>query len=77
MQNIAAVAAAGQPNRPPQARSPRGDLVHLRELIEAGKLRTYIDRTYPMDEIVEAHRYVDQALKRGNVVITVDHGDGV
>jgi NADPH:quinone reductase-like Zn-dependent oxidoreductase len=54
----------------------REDLVHLRELIEAGKLRTYIDRTYPMEDIVEAHRYVDQALKRGNVVISMDRGEG-
>jgi NADPH:quinone reductase-like Zn-dependent oxidoreductase len=54
----------------------REDLVHLRELIEAGKLRTYIDRTYQMEEIVEAHRYVDQALKMGNVVISMDRGEG-
>jgi NADPH:quinone reductase-like Zn-dependent oxidoreductase len=43
----------------------------LRALIEAGELRTVIDRRYDLDEIVEAHRYVDSGRKRGNVVVRV------
>jgi alcohol dehydrogenase len=46
-------------------------LTLLRELVEAGRFRPVIDRTYPLEEIVEAHRYVDTGRKKGNVAITV------
>jgi NADPH:quinone reductase-like Zn-dependent oxidoreductase len=49
------------------------DLIFLKPLIESGKIKSVIDRCYPLEEIAEAHRYVDTGQKQGNVAITLEH----
>jgi NADPH:quinone reductase-like Zn-dependent oxidoreductase len=55
-------------------RYTKQDVLLLKELVEAGKYRPVIDRTYPLEDVVEAVRYVETEQKTGNVVLTINGG---
>jgi NADPH:quinone reductase-like Zn-dependent oxidoreductase len=57
----------------PIPRYKKQDVLFVKELVEAGKYRAVIDRRYPLDDVVEANRYVETGQKTGNVVLTISH----
>jgi NADPH:quinone reductase-like Zn-dependent oxidoreductase len=57
-------------------RYSKKNVLFLKELIEAGEFRAVIDRCYPLDDVVEATRYVETQQKTGNVVLTISHRKG-
>ena len=75
LQNLLVWAAMGLTRRKglrfASGRRSREDVQLLKQLVEAGAYRAVVDRVYPMDQVVEAHRYVETWHKAGNVVLTI------
>jgi NADPH:quinone reductase-like Zn-dependent oxidoreductase len=55
-------------------RHTKEDILFVKKLLEEGEYRAVVDRTYPLEEVVEAHRYVETWQKTGNVVLTLNGG---
>jgi NADPH:quinone reductase-like Zn-dependent oxidoreductase len=57
------------------AKSNQNDLLQIKELFEAGKIESVIDRKYPFSETAEALRYLGEGHARGKIVITMENGE--